>query len=109
MRRPLLLASLLLAGCATTAPDPLIAPPPETAPQQAAVVAGDAHGHEQGGGHEADLLGDLVEHVGHVDGAHRLADGDIADENGPEIALRPARHFRIHVGFKRTCAGPSAS
>ena len=27
MRRPLLLASFLLAGCATTAPDPLIAPP----------------------------------------------------------------------------------
>ncbi|GAA3998148.1 DUF885 domain-containing protein [Sphingomonas humi] len=29
MRRSLLLASLLLAGCATTSPDPLIAPPPE--------------------------------------------------------------------------------
>ena len=39
MRRPLLLASLLLAGCATTAPDPLIAPPPEAAPPQAAAPA----------------------------------------------------------------------
>ncbi|WP_338502000.1 DUF885 domain-containing protein [Sphingomonas kaistensis] len=39
MRRPLLLASLLLAGCATTAPDPLIAPPPEAAPAEAAAPA----------------------------------------------------------------------
>lgn len=39
MRRSLLLVSVLLAGCATTTPDPLIAPPPEAAPAQAAAPA----------------------------------------------------------------------
>src|SRR5699024_4657737 len=34
-----------------------------TAAQQPAVVAGDAHGQEQGGGHQADLLGDLVQQL----------------------------------------------